>query len=72
MQWTFQFIQEYSEKLQLLLYLVDASGIHATKEKLKAIQAVRSPAVAVQSRSYFGLLNYYSRYINTYTQLLQK
>ena len=49
--------------VQYLRHLVDADGLHATDDKLKAITEARAPKNLPELRSFLGLLNYYGRFI---------
>ena len=49
--------------VQYLGHLVDADGLHATDDKLKAITEARAPKNLPELRSFLGLLNYYGRFI---------
>ena len=49
--------------VEYLGFRVDAQGLHATQEKLKAINEAPIPRNVTELRSFLGLLNYYGRFI---------
>ena len=54
----------------MLGHSIDANGVHATEEKIKAI--VEAPVLKnlAELRSFLGLLNYYGRFIPNLSTLL--
>ena len=57
------------EVIKVLLYeansghLINAEGLHATSEKLKAIVDAPTPKNVNELRSFLGLLNYYGKFL---------
>ena len=51
------------ESVEYLGHIVDAQGLHATPEKLQAIEEAPAPEDVNQLRSFLGLLNYYEKFI---------
>ena len=49
---------------------IDASGIHATAEKVQAIQDAPTPKNVTELRSFLGLLNYYGKFLRNLASLL--
>ena len=47
--------------VEYLGFKVDAEGLHATEEKLKAITEAPRPCNVTELRSFLGLINYYGR-----------
>ncbi len=56
--------------VKYLGHKIDAEGIHATDEKIKAISKAPSPKNLTELRSFLGLLNYYGRFIRNLSTLL--
>ena len=44
-------------------YQIDATGIHPTSEKIRAIKDAPTPRNVTELKSYIGLLSYYSRFM---------
>ena len=44
-------------------HLIDAEGLHATSEKLKAIVKAPTPKNVTELRSFLGLVNYYGKFL---------
>ncbi|KAK3528991.1 hypothetical protein QTP70_014114 [Hemibagrus guttatus] len=61
----FQFSVEY------LGHVIDASGLHTSPSKVKAIVDAPVPKNVSQLRSFLGLLNYYGRFIPNIAMLLK-
>ena len=68
-----------AESVEYLGFKIDASGIHPTADKLKAIEEAPTPQNVSELRSFLGLLNYYGKFIprlstliHPLNQLLQK
>ena len=51
------------DAVEYLGHVVDKEGLHATPEKLKAIQEAPAPTNIRELRSFLGLINYYGRFI---------
>lgn len=56
--------------VQYLGHRIDATGLHATDDKLKAITEAPSPKNIQELRSFLGLINYYGRFIPNLSSLL--
>ena len=50
-------------QVEYLGHVIDASGLHPTQEKVKAIQEAPEPKNLVELRSFLGMINYYSRFL---------
>jgi hypothetical protein len=51
------------DSVQYLGHRIDAQGLHATDDKIKAIAEAPIPKNVQELRSFLGLLNYYGRFI---------
>ena len=51
------------ERVEYLGYLIDATGIHPTAEKVRAIKEAPTPNNITQLRAFAGLINYYGKFI---------
>ena len=51
-------------------HVVDANGLHATDDKVKAIVDAPRPKNVAELRSFLGLLQYYGRFIPNLSSLL--
>jgi hypothetical protein len=56
--------------VEYLGHRIDSLGLHATSEKLEAIQGAPEPENIQQLRSFLGLLNYYGKFISNLASLL--
>ena len=52
-------------------HIVDAQGLHATPEKLQAIEEAPAPEDMNQLRFFLGLLNYYGKFIPNLASIIQ-
>ena len=59
------------ESVEYLGHIVDAQGLHATPEKLQAIEEAPAPEDVNQLRSFLGLLNYYGKFIPNLASIIQ-
>ena len=59
------------DSVEYLGHRIDASGIHTTDSKLKAIVDARQPRNVQELRAFLGLLNYYGRFIPNRATLSQ-
>ena len=50
------------QSVQYLGHRIDAEGLHATNDKLKAITKAPPPKNVTELRSFLGLINYYGRF----------
>ena len=50
-------------QVEYLGHVIDASGLHPTQEKVKAIQEAPEPKNLVELCSFLGMINYYSRFL---------
>ena len=57
-------------EVQYLGHQINAEGIHPTDSKLQAIQQAPAPKNLQELRSFWGLLNYYGRFILNLSSLL--
>ena len=58
------------QSVQYLGHRIDAEGLHATDDKLKAITKAPPPKNVSELRSILGLINYYGRFIQNLSSLL--
>ena len=58
------------QSVQYLGHRIDAEGLHATDDKLKAITKAPPPKNVTELRSFLGLINYYGRFIQNLSSLL--
>ena len=49
--------------MEYLGHLIDATGIHLTREKVRAIKEAPVPKDITQLRAFVGLINYYGKFI---------
>ena len=56
--------------VQYLGHRIDADGLHATEAKLEAIVDAPTPKNVPELRSFWGLLNYYGRFIQNLASLI--
>ena len=49
--------------MEYLGHIIDASGLHKSPEKVRAIVEAPAPCDVSQLRSFLGMLNYYGRFI---------
>ena len=59
-----------TKSVSYLGYVIDAEGLHPTKEKLQAIRDAPSPKKLIQLKSYLGLLSCYSRFLHNLSNVL--
>ena len=52
-------------------HVIDADGIHTTKDKLQAIVEAPAPSTVQELRSFLGLINYYGKFIPNSATILQ-
>ena len=50
-------------QVEYLGHLIDATGIHSTNNKVRAIKEAPVPSDITQLRAFVGLLNYYGKFI---------
>ena len=50
-------------RVEYLGHVIDESGLHPTKEKVKAIQETPQPHNVTELRSFLGIINYYSKFL---------
>ena len=58
------------ESVEYLGHYIDATGLHATPQKLAAIQEAHPPRNVQELRSFLGLLNYYVKFIPNLSTLI--
>ena len=59
------------DSVTYLGHLINAEGIHATPEKIKAIVEAPMPTNVQQLRSFLGLLNYYRKFLPNLAAIIQ-
>ena len=52
-------------------YVIEAEGIHPCEEKVNAIKSAPAPSNVTELRSWLGLLNYYSKFLNMLSTTLR-
>ena len=57
--------------VEYLGFLIDANGIHPTTKKVEAITKAPVPTNVTQLQSYLGMLNFYRRFINNISTILE-
>ena len=60
----------FQDSVTYLGHGIDASGIHATEDKLEAIFCAPPPRNMSQLNAFLGLLNYYGKFINNLTTVI--
>ncbi|XP_058868762.1 uncharacterized protein K02A2.6-like [Acipenser ruthenus] len=60
----------FKQSLEYLGHIIDATGLHKSPGKVKAIVDAPAPENVSQLRSFLGLLNYYSRFIPNLATIL--
>ena len=66
---------QMKESVQYLGCVVDAQGLHAAPDKIRAITDAPSPKNQQQLRAFLGLVNYYGKFLSslsTTTHLLNQ
>ena len=61
----------FSDSVQYLVFKIDASGLHATDEKVQAVQTARAPTNVTELKSFLGLVKYYGQFIENLASLVQ-
>ncbi|KAL0157478.1 hypothetical protein M9458_045554, partial [Cirrhinus mrigala] len=61
----------FQSAVEYLGHVIDASGLHTSPSKVKAIVDAPTPKNVSQLRSFLGLLNYYGRFIPNIATLLK-
>lgn len=59
-----------ARSVRYLGHQIDAEGLHATEDKIKAIMDAPAPRNVQELRSFLGLLNYYGKFISNLSSLL--
>lgn len=52
-----------SDSVHYLGFRIDATGLHATKEKVQAVQDAPVPTSVTEVRAFMGLVNYYGQFL---------
>lgn len=52
-------------------FLIDRNGIHKLDSKIEAIQKMKTPQTKTEVRAFLGLVNYYSRFLKSLSEMLQ-
>ena len=60
----------FSETLEYLGHIIDATGLHKSPDKMCAIVNAPLPTNTRQLRSFLGLINYYARFVPNLCTLL--
>ena len=60
----------FGESVKYLGHRVDKHGLHTVPEKVRAIVEAPHPKTAQELTSFFGLLNYYSKFIPNLASLI--
>ena len=56
---------------EYLWYLINAQGLHTTDKEVSAIAAAPPPQNVQEQRSFLGMLNYYSKFVQNYSMIAQ-
>ena len=60
----------FTDKVQYLGHIFDRQGVQPNQEKVRAIIEAPSPKDVKQLQSFLGLCNFYSRFIQNYSQVV--
>ncbi|RXN04226.1 putative protein K02A2.6-like protein [Labeo rohita] len=60
----------FKQSLEFLGHYIDATGLHKSPEKIKAIMEAPTPTNVSQLRSFLGMINYYGRFIPNLASVL--
>lgn len=58
-----------STSVKYLGHVIDATGLHASDDKIQAVMEARVPNNVRELQSFIGLVNYYSKFINNMSTL---
>ena len=53
----------WSMQVEYLSHVIDATGIHPTKDKVRAVKEVPVPNDITQLSAFVGLIKYYGKFI---------
>ena len=56
--------------MEYLGHRIDAKGLHPTNEKIRAVKEAPNPSNKTELRSYFGLINYYAKFLPNLSNIL--
>jgi hypothetical protein len=51
------------DRIEYLGHIIDRDGLHPTSEKVRAVQEAQTPRNVSELRSFFGIVNYYHRFL---------
>ena len=57
-------------QIEYLGHVIDKEGLHPSAEKVRAIQEARKPQNVSELRSFFGIINYYNRFLPNLSTIL--
>ena len=60
----------FQEKIEYCGHVIDANGLHKSREKVKAVLEAPTPKNEAQLRSFIGLVNYYQRFLPSIASVL--
>ena len=60
-----------TDSVEYLGFQIDAKGLHATQEKVKAVQDAPVPQYVTEVRAFMGLVNYYGQFVNNLATIAQ-
>ena len=56
--------------IEFLGYVIDKEGLHAPPSKIEAIQKLKPPENLKELRAFLGLINYYARFIENFSSIV--
>jgi hypothetical protein len=59
----------FQDKVSYVGHVIDATGLHKSPEKIKAVKDAKRPENVTQLRSFLGLVNYYHQFIDKLSSL---
>lgn len=60
----------FEKEVEFLGYVLSDKGLSISNEKLRVIENISTPKDVSELRSFLGLINYYSKFIKNYAQIM--